>query len=179
MKTLVLVFHPNLEESRVNRAIAEGLEHSDDVIVRRMYDLYPDFKIDVAEEQKHLAAADRIILQFPFYWYSTPALLKQWQDDVLTYGWAFGSTGTQLHGKELLVSTTTGAVGYQRDGEVKYTVEELLRPLQATSNLIGTKYLRPFILNNALAISEEEINAYVEQFKQYITTDQELLGLYE
>ena len=57
-----------------------------------MYDLYPDFKIDVAEEQKHLAAADRIILQFPFYWYSTPALLKQWQDDVLTYGWAFGST---------------------------------------------------------------------------------------
>jgi putative NADPH-quinone reductase len=166
MKTLVLVFHPNLEESRVNRAIAEGLEHSDDVIVRRMYDLYPDFKIDVAEEQKHLAAADRIILQFPFYWYSTPALLKQ-------------CTGTQLHGKELLVSTTTGAVGYQRDGEVKYTVEELLRPLQATSNLIGTKYLRPFILNNALAISEEEINAYVEQFKQYITTDQELLGLYE
>lgn len=179
MKTLVLVFHPHLEESRVNRAMIEGLENSEEVFVRRMYDLYPDFKINVVEEQKSLEAADRIVLQFPFYWYSTPALLKQWEDEVLTYGWAFGSTGMKLHGKELLISTTTGAVGYSRGGAVKYTVEELLRPLQATSNLIGTKYLKPFVIQNSLSVNEEEINAYARQFKEYVTTDQKEFGIYE
>lgn len=64
MKTLVLVFHPNMAASRVNRALAERAESlGDDVVVRRMYDLYPGFRIDIAAEQQAMEAADRIVLQ--------------------------------------------------------------------------------------------------------------------
>ena len=139
MKTLVLVFHPDMSSSRVNRFLAARAETlGDDVTVRSMYDLYPDQKVDVAAEQAALEAADRVVLQFPLYWYSTPALLKQWEDDVLLYGWAYGSTGNALAGKELLVAVSTGGAGdaYSREASYGYTITELLRPLQATANMV-------------------------------------------
>ena len=101
--------------------------------MRYLYDLYPDGRIDVVAEQAALTAVDRIVLQFPMYWYSSPALLKQWQDDVLTYGWAYGSTGRALAGKELLVAVSTGADSYGRGDS--YSVNELLLPFQATADL--------------------------------------------
>ena len=99
MQTLVTVVHPRFRSSRVNAALAAAAERTRDVTVRYLYDLYPDGRIDVVAEQAALTAVDRIVLQFPMYWYSSPALLKQWQDDVLTYGWAYGSTGRALAGK--------------------------------------------------------------------------------
>ena len=51
MKTLVLVFHPDMSTSRANRSLAAKAEAlGDDVTVRYMYDLYPDQKVDVAAE---------------------------------------------------------------------------------------------------------------------------------
>ena len=88
----------------MNAALSSALDGAEDVTVRDMYSLYPDFQINVAEGQQLAAEADRIVLQFPMYWYSSPALLKQWEDAVLTYAWAYGSTGTALHGKDLLVA---------------------------------------------------------------------------
>ena len=38
---------------------------------------------------------DVVIFQFPLFWYSTPPILKQWQDIVLEYGWAYGEGGTK------------------------------------------------------------------------------------
>ncbi|GFZ27536.1 hypothetical protein LCB40_14160 [Lactobacillus corticis] len=66
MKTTVFLFHPKMRQSRVNAALANSLD--DDIEVRDLYALYPDFKIDVAKEQDALAAADRVVLQFPMYW---------------------------------------------------------------------------------------------------------------
>lgn len=77
------------------------MEKQEGVTVHRVYEAYPEEKIDVATEQKLLTEHDRIVLQFPFYWYSSPSLLKQWEDDVLTYGWALGNKGDKLHGREL------------------------------------------------------------------------------
>lgn len=79
------------------------------------------------------------------YWYSSPALLKQWEDDVLEYGWAYGSKGDALHGKELVIAVSPGEDNYDWDKFAKYHVTELLRPFQATSRLIGTKFVKPFI----------------------------------
>ena len=89
--------------------------------VRHLDALYPDRRIDVAAEQAVLMAHDRIVFQHPFYWYSTPPLMKQWLDEVLTYGWAFGAVsaqteeaapngapGTALRGKALWLVVTTG-----------------------------------------------------------------------
>lgn len=167
MKTLVLVFHPDLTASRVNRRLMEEMQKQANVTVRSVYEAYPEEKIDVATEQRLLEQHDRIVLQFPFYWYSTPPLLKKWEDVVFTYGWAYGSTGDKLHGKELLITVSTGVSkeDYSPDGNFKYTVPELLRPLQATSNLIGTRYLTPYILYRVQ--SDEQLEQYAKDYVAY------------
>ena len=108
MKVLVNLFHPHLERSVVNRAWAERLANQPGITLRRLYALYPDGKIDVAAEQQALAEHERLVFQHPFYWYSTPPLMKQWLDDVLTYGWAYGPGGNALAGKEWLSAISTG-----------------------------------------------------------------------
>lgn len=171
MNTTVLVFHPHFDRSRVNRALTDAAEGVPGVQVRRMYELYPDLRIDVAAEQAVLAAADRIVLQFPMYWYSCPPLLKQWEDDVLTHGWAYGSTGTALRGKELLLAVSPGAPAdkYRRDGDYRYRVTDLLRPFQATSNLIGTRFVTPFVTAGAMSIGDAELAARAEDYAAYLT----------
>lgn len=65
MKTTVFVTHPNINQSRVNSALAKGAASLTGVEVRYLYDLYPDGKIDVVAEQAALEKTDRIVLQFP------------------------------------------------------------------------------------------------------------------
>jgi len=84
MKTLVIITHPNLDQSRINRTWMQELKKHEEITIHALYQAYPDGKINVAHEQSLLESHDRIILQFPFYWYSTPSLLKQWQDEVLS-----------------------------------------------------------------------------------------------
>ncbi|MEI2405719.1 NAD(P)H-dependent oxidoreductase [Niallia taxi] len=173
MKTLVLVFHPDLTASRANRRLTEEMEKQANVTVHRVYEAYPDENIDVAAEQKQLENHERIVLQFPFYWYSSPSLLKKWQDAVWTYGWAFGSNGDKLNDKELLIAVTTGVdeVGYSPNGSVKYTIPELLRPFQATSNLIGTRYLTPFVVDGVMQLSDEELEQRAKDYAEYALSD--------
>lgn len=182
MNTLILVFHPKDPVSKVNKRLAEAAEENSDFIVRDMYELYPDHKIDVKKEQELLEDADRIVLQFPMYWYSSPSLLKQWEDDVLAYGWAYGSTGDKLHGKELLITISTGGAStdYAHDGSAHYTVTDLLRPLQATSDLIGTKYLEPFITGGALTITEGILEERAREYVAYLNKEHiNTVGTYE
>ncbi|OZG63324.1 NAD(P)H oxidoreductase [Bifidobacterium lemurum] len=166
--TLILAFHPNMNESRVNRRLLEATRGMADVTVRDEYVLYPDFAIDVKAEQRLVEDHDRIVWQFPFYWYSSPALLKQWQDDVLEYGWAYGSTGDKLHGKELMVAVSAGGAGekYTKDGEFGITVPELLAPMRATANHIGMTWLDPFILPGTLNLSDDELEAAAGRYAQ-------------
>lgn len=173
MKTLVLVFHPDLSTSRVNKALAARAEAlGGDITVRHMYELYPDFNIDVAAEQAALMEADRIVLQFPMYWLSCPPLLKKWEDDVWTYGWAYGSEGTALHGKELLLAISVGgnASAYGRDGVHVYTVHEFLRPFQGSSRVIGTKFMVPFLSMGTLEITDEAIAQRAEDYAAVLSS---------
>lgn len=62
MKILVLVGHPNIEQSRMNRAWADRLEKEENVTVRHLYKKYPDMKIDVEREQTLLLDHDRNFL---------------------------------------------------------------------------------------------------------------------
>ncbi|MFM9278453.1 NAD(P)H-dependent oxidoreductase [Paenibacillus jiagnxiensis] len=171
MKTLVIVAHPHLAQSRINKRWVEELQGKPNVTVHNLYEEYPSEQIDVAREQQLLEEHDRIVLQFPFYWYSTPPLLKKWEDMVLAYGWAFGEGGTKLHGKELqlAVSTASPKENYQPEGLNKYTMEELLRPLEATSNLIGTKLKPYFILNGIRTVTDEELEASAREYAKVVT----------
>ncbi|WP_265457015.1 NAD(P)H-dependent oxidoreductase [Enterococcus sp. HY326] len=173
MKTTVLVFHPDLTTSNVNAKLAESIKDLANIEVRDMYQLYPDFKIDAAAEQAVLEKADRIVLQFPMYWYSSPALVKQWENAVLAYGWAHGTDGNKLHGKELLIAVTPGAPTelYGHGNGFKYSVTDLLRPFQAASNLIGTKFIKPFITTGASRMGDGEIAERAAAYKNYLSTE--------
>lgn len=168
MKTLVIVAHPNMEESKINKRFMEEIRKHPDVTIHELYKEYPDEKINIEREQQLLLDHDRIVLQFPFYWYSTPSLLKKWEDMVLAYGWAYGPEGDKLNGKELVIATTTGGPehAYVAGGYNKYSMSELLKPLQAASNLIGAKFLIPYVFHKASLASDEEVEvgakAYVE-----------------
>jgi glutathione-regulated potassium-efflux system ancillary protein KefG len=170
MKTLVIVAHPNLEQSKVNITWMNRLQQEENVTVHNLYAQYPTYEIDVEKEQHLLLEHDRIVLQFPFYWYSSPALLKQWQDVVLTYGFAYGSSGNKLHGKDLILAISTGgpAKVYQAGGYNHYSISELTRPFQATANLCGLHFLPTFLLQGVAAVNDEELQENAELLASYI-----------
>ncbi|WP_070969647.1 NAD(P)H-dependent oxidoreductase [Vibrio sonorensis] len=165
MKVMNLVFHPNLEQSRNNQTWKQQLEESGKVTTSRdLYGEYPDFQIDVEKEQALLKQHDRIVLQFPFYWYSMPPLLKKWLDDVLTYNFAFGPEGEELKGKDLqLVVSVGGREKFYSGFDIFTSVPDLLRPFQMTANLTQMTYLQPEYMFNSEAASDQEIEAFGAQ----------------
>ena len=82
-KILILFAHPAQEKSEVNVPLIEAAQKLDHVTVVDLYGEYPKFRINIEREQQRLIEHDVIVFKFPFYWYSTPAILKEWQDLVL------------------------------------------------------------------------------------------------
>lgn len=137
---LIISGHPDLDHSVANREILNQLEKAlPQAEIVRLDLVYPNYQIDVAAEQNRLLNADTIVLQFPFYWYSYPALLKKWVDDVFVYGFAHGSTGGKLAGKKLLISFTTGAAAeqYQPDGAMHHTVDRISTICEPLPNAVA------------------------------------------
>jgi putative NADPH-quinone reductase len=178
-KTLVILAHPNLAESQINAAWRSRLEEaSGPVTVRDIYRLYPDWNIDVAAEQVFLENHERIFLQFPMYWYSTPPLLKKWLDDLLAYGWAYGPGGDRLAHKEigLIVSTGSPAAAYQENGRVGHTLAELLRPLEQTIHFVGARYLPVFALQGANhVIPEDQMSRSANEYLEHVRAPHEVV----
>jgi glutathione-regulated potassium-efflux system ancillary protein KefG len=148
-KILVLFAHPAYRRSRSNRALRAAVEALDGVTFHDLYETYPDFAVDVDREQALLAEHDVIVCLHPFFWYSAPALVKEWLDLVLEHGWAYGHEGRQLEGKRWLQAVTVGGrqAAYSPAGHHRYTVEELLRPFEATVSLCRMTWLPPFVLH--------------------------------
>jgi len=170
MKILVNLFHPHLDSSRVNHAWAQRLAAQPDITVRDIYALYPEGRIDVEAEQQALLAHDRLVFQHPFYWYSVPPLMKQWLDDVLVYGWAYGPGGDALAGKEWVSAISTGgpADSYQAGGYNRFSMSEFLKPLVQTASLLQTIFLPPFIFHGAVVADSEAIRASADALLDYI-----------
>lgn len=171
-KILVIAAHPTLSQAKINRALAESVRDLPGVTLRDLYALYPDFRIDVRKEQKLLAEHDALVFQFPLYWYSTPALLKLWQDEVLTWGFAHGPDGTALQGKRFLAVVTAGSAEslYRPDGRHQYGLEEFLRPLQQTMTLCGMSYEPVFAILGAQKMPESEIARKLDELRDRLRT---------
>ncbi len=169
-KLLILFFHPRYEDSKVNVRLVEGVKQLRDVTFRDMYELYPDFNINVEEEQAQLLAHDIIIWQHPFYWYNCPPLMKQWLDLVLEYGWAYGSTGKMLSGKWIMNMITSGGDFnvYQKEGRNRFTHREFLNSFEQTAHLCLMEYLPPFIVPGANKLGASEIEDYMIRYTQIV-----------
>ena len=165
-RILVLFAHPALEKSRVNAVLADRVRGLDGVTFHDLYEAYPEFDIDVAREQGLLTEHDLIVLQHPFFWYSTPALLKEWEDLVLEHGWAYGSEGTALRGKRVLSVISTGGreVAYQPEGHNRFTMAQLLAPIEQTARLCGMDYLPPFVVHGTHGMDRQKIERHSSDY---------------
>lgn len=164
MKTLVLTAHPQLDTSRINRAWMTALAAQDGVTTRDLMAIGGDtMRFDVAAEQTLLLAHDRVVFQFPFYWYAAPPVLKAWTDQVFSYGFAHGPGGDKLKGTEcvLLVSTGGPADSYHAGGYNNFSMDELLKPYQQTALLSHMTYLRPFVFHGMATATAAAIDASV------------------
>ena len=159
-RVLVLFAHPALEKSRVHTRLVAAVPEHPDLTFHDLYEAYPRLDIDVRREQELLVSHDVVVLQFPFYWYSTPPMLKQWQDLVLEHGWAYGSQGTALRDKTLLCAVSTGgrAEAYRPRGYNRFTVRQLLAPIEQTARLCGMRYVPPWLVSGTHRIGDAEID---------------------
>ena len=171
MQSVLVVFaHPALEKSRVNRRLAAAVQALDGVTFHDLYEAYPDFDVDIRHEQALLEAHDVVVLQHPFFWYSVPPLLKQWIDLVLEHGWAYGSEGTALVGKCVLSAISTGGreEAYRHGGHNRFTIRELLAPIEQTFVLCGMRYLEPLVVHGAHGMARAQIEAQAERYRRAI-----------
>jgi glutathione-regulated potassium-efflux system ancillary protein KefG len=167
-RILVLFAHPSFDRSEVNRPMAEAVRDLDGITLVDLYAEYADFQIDIDREQQRLLEHDVIVFQHPLYWYSTPAILKEWQDLVLEYGFAYGSNGTALHGKIFFNALTAGGVeaGYKAEGYNHFTIRELLYPLEQMALLCGMIYLPAFALfGTRTAVEEGRASQHVADWR--------------
>ena len=140
MKTLVIVFHPSIATSVANkRWLQELAQYPDRYTMHDVYQAYPDGKIDVAREQALVEAHANVVLQFPVYWFNCPPMMKQWLDEVLAYGWAYGTGGDAFQGRKVALAVTAGIrqQDFTPQGKWNVTLAQLLAPFDVTLAYIG------------------------------------------
>jgi len=172
-KVLILFAHPRTDRSEVNIELAEAARELEGVTVVDLYAEYPTFEIDVELEQQRLLDHDVIVFQHPVYWYSSPALLKEWQDLVLEYGFAYGEGETALDGKVLLNAVSAGARRevYCRNGGYGHEIREFFAPFEQTALLCRMRYLPPFVLFAAgHAVDEERLEDHIADYRLLLST---------
>ncbi|PUZ19951.1 Kef-type potassium/proton antiporter accessory protein, CPA2 family [Chitinophaga costaii] len=167
-KILILFAHPVYERSRAQKVLATAAQQVQGVTFRDLYERYPDFDVDVQKEQQLLQVHDIIILQHPLYWYSMPALLKQWIDLVLVHGWAYGHEGHALDGKLFLQALSAGTQqqSYAVGEAHNHPLREFLYPIEQTAKICRMQYLPPFVVHGVHHIAEPELLAWGEKFKR-------------
>lgn len=174
MKTLILVSHPKVEESGTQEFLKTSAGSLDNTTWRYIDKRYQDHQLVVADEQKLLRQFDRIVFQFPMYWYSSPASLKRYMDDVFTRSFVVAKQG--LKGKELGLVLTLGdsVKDFQAGGREKFTISELMRPFEAFANKAGMTYLKPFVISQFSYLDVSEKQRLLVAYLQYLSASMPL-----
>jgi len=172
-KTLVIVIHPEMKGSSINKRWVEELKKfPENYTVHDLHEVYPDENIDVLAEQQLIEQYHKIVFQFPFYWFNCPPLFKKWLDVVLTHGWAYGSkSGFKVSGKKIALAISLGSDEdeYGSSGVYKYSLDELTRPFELTFEYVKAEY-RPFFAYYGFEYksSEEWIEKSVDQYLEFL-----------
>ncbi|MER5393159.1 NAD(P)H-dependent oxidoreductase [Saccharopolyspora sp. NPDC002686] len=128
---------------------------------------------DVAAEQEKLRWADAVILQFPLWWFSVPAILKGWIDRVFTFQFAHGpdlppySEGA-LAGRRALISVTIGAreSAFAERG-IHGRLADVLHPIQhGLFWFTGMAPLEPFAVHDSVVLSDDRFAEVQEEYRQ-------------
>lgn len=165
-RVLILFAHPRFEQSKTNRALLAGIDKIADVTLHDLYEEYPDFNINVDRERALLQDHSIVLWHHPFYMYSAPALLKQWMDVVLEYGWARGSKGNAMKGKTACNVLTVGGTRqvYAHGALHRYTIREFLVPFEQSADLCKMKYLPPFVVHGTHLLTDKQHHQYAAEY---------------
>lgn len=165
-KILVLFAHPAFEHSIMHQSLIEHIKELESVTINDLYENYPDFEIDIEREKELLSTHQVIVWQHPFFWYSGPALLKQWQDVVFQYGWAYGKESYALEGKRIFNVITSGGEleSYQKKCFHNSTIRDFLLPFERTAEICRMTYWPPFWVPETEKLGYERIQEYGRQY---------------
>jgi len=174
-KILILFAHPAFHKSRINTRLSEAVKDLDGITFHNLYEEYPDFHIDVKREQDLLVEHDLIIWHHPFYWYSAPAMIKEWIDLVLQHDFAYGRKGKALEGKQALTVITTGGSreAYQEGGYSSFTIPQFLAPFKQTARLCNMEYLPPFVVHGTHLLTDDKIDKYARDYRNMLISFRE------
>ncbi|WP_430461731.1 NAD(P)H-dependent oxidoreductase [Thalassolituus sp. LLYu03] len=187
-RALILYAHPRHQSSYGCAELLNAVRDLPQVTVRDLYEEYPDFYIDVAAEQALLREHDIIILLFPLYWYSAPSLLKEWQDRVLDFGFAYGAMRNKeqheadspmaLHGKLLWVVTTAGGAvnTFRPEGVNRHELDEYLRPYQQMAHLCGMHWHEPCAVYRVRKLTLPYLKQRAQEFRESLLEQLETCG---
>lgn len=157
-KVLVLVSHPNFDNSVCNKHLANCTQKSGEIQVRHLDKNMKNGYFDLDTEKALLKDASLVVWQFPIYWYNSPMSLREWQDQIMSP--IVYSSDNFLKGKKVMVVFTAGAgeEHYTHEGLNRYTPEEMLRPFEMTANASGMVWQKPLgFFNCSNSMSEEEL----------------------
>lgn len=151
-RLIVYYAHPGHKHSHVNRYMAREAASIDGISYVDLYRDYPRYDVNVEIEQQRLLDHDIVLFQFPMFWYSTPSIIKEWQDLVLEHGFAYGAGGDKLSGKRLQLAVTAAGPeeAYTEAGYQHYPVRTFLTPLEQTARLCHMHFSAPYVLYSAL-----------------------------
>lgn len=170
-RVLIQFAHPILSKSRIHAKLLNYCSRLKNVTINDLYEQYPDLYINVEREQRLLLNHDIIVFQHPFYWYSSPAIVKQWFDLVLEHNWAYGREGKALAGKAMMNAISCGGSkqAYSPTGTNRFTINQFLAPFDQTATLCKMTYLPPFVIHTTHRLTDEQLNECGEQYCQLLS----------
>jgi len=170
-KLIVYYAHPGHKYSHVNCRMSRAAQNVDGITYVDLYEDYPRFDINVNVEQQRLVDHDVVLFQFPLFWYSTPSILKEWQDIVLEHGFAYGAGGDKLAGKTMMLAITAAGPdeAYSAGGYQHYPLRDFLRPLEQTARLCDMRFAPPYALYSSLkAPKVGEVDPHVAGYRELL-----------
>jgi glutathione-regulated potassium-efflux system ancillary protein KefG len=170
-RVLIVFTHPRFEKSRVNRALLVGAENLPGVTLNDLYEQYPDFNVDINREKRLLVDHQIIVWQHPLFMYSAPALLKQWLDLVLEFGWAHGTEGGHLAGKIVFNAVTAAGTrqGYTPGGHHRFSISQILVPYEQTAVRCKMVYLPPFVVHGTHRLTDAELGNHASAYRALLS----------
>jgi len=167
---LVVIAHPALSKSRINAAWADSLRDEPRITLHDIHATARDGSFDIAAEQKLVEAHDRIVFQFPLFWYSCPPLLSTWLMEVWQRGWAYGPGGRALRLKTLGIAISTGSNGddYRPGGRYHHSLEEITTPFELLARHTGMHYLPLFSLTGVREVTDAALAQSAAAYRDHI-----------
>lgn len=178
MKTLIIISHPEILDSSTQAFLKATIKGFNDVTWHSLEESYGSdlSNLDIDYEKQLLQEHDRIIFQFPLYWYSAPASLKKWQDNVLTRTFTYKEDEGLLRDKEFGIVTSIGNSldHFQAGGFENYSLSEILIPYQALAKRSGMNFIKPLIIDQFSYMNEAaKLDLYLN-YQKYITAQQNM-----